>query len=80
MCNGELTKSSYKVRDHWHITGKYRGAAHTQCNVNYYTNRYLPVVFHKLKGYDSHISLKEAFQICGTDKQYYCYTQFNGEI
>ena len=31
-------------------------------------NIYLPIVFHNLKGYDSHIILKEAFEICGTDK------------
>jgi hypothetical protein len=68
ICNGEFTKSNYKVRDHCHRTGKYRGAAHTRCNINYYNNRFLPVVFHNLRGYDSHLILKEAFEICGTDK------------
>ena len=66
--NCEFTKSNYKVRDHCHITGNYRGAAHTRCNINQYNNRFIPVVFHNLKGYDSHIMLKEAFEICGTDK------------
>ena len=36
VCNGELTKTTYKVRDHCHRTGNYRGAAHTTCNINYY--------------------------------------------
>ena len=57
ICQGEFTKPNYKVRDNCHITGKYRGAAHTRCNINYYNNRYLSVVFHNLKGYDSHLSL-----------------------
>jgi hypothetical protein len=68
ICNGEFTNSNYKVRDHCHRTGKYRGAAHTRCNIKYFNNRYLPVVFHNLRGYDSHIILKEAFEICGADK------------
>jgi hypothetical protein len=68
ICNGEFTKSNYKSRDHCDRTGEYRGAAHTRCNITYYNNRYLPVVFHNLRGYDSHMILKEAFEICGTDK------------
>ena len=63
-----FTKTNYRVRDHCHRTGKYRGPAHTRCNINYYNNKYVPEVFHNLRGYDSHISLKEAFELCGTDK------------
>ena len=67
VCNGEFTKTNYKVRDHCHRTGKCRGAAHVRCDMNCYNKRYLPAVFHKLRGYDSHTILKEAFGICGTD-------------
>ena len=56
-------KKNYKVRGHSHIDGKYRGAAHRKCNLDYYANRFLPVVFHNLKGYDSHVILKNAFNI-----------------
>ena len=48
-----------KVRDHCHVTGKYRGAAHTICNLNFKLTDKIPVVFHNLKGYDSHFIMQE---------------------
>ena len=33
ICNEELNTD--KVRDHCHITGKFRGAAHNQCNLKF---------------------------------------------
>ena len=49
---------SDRVRDHCHLTGKYRGAAHSDCNLNYkFTNR-IPVVLHNLRGYDSHLIMQ----------------------
>src|SRR5690606_16537894 len=53
-----------KVRDHDHLNGKYRGPAHQKCNLNYsYLNAartkcIVPVGFHNLKGYDSHLIMK----------------------
>ena len=48
-----------KVRDHCHITGKYRGSCHWSCNINLKVSKKLPVIFHNLKGYDSHLIFKE---------------------
>ena len=48
-----------KVRDHCHVTGKYRGAAHSICNLNFKLTDKIPVVFHNLKGYDSHFIMQE---------------------
>ncbi len=55
---GAFTESNNQVRDHCHRTGNYRGAAHNACNINYFSNRYLPIVFHNLRGYDSHLIIK----------------------
>jgi Recombination endonuclease VII len=38
------TTDSITVRDHCHITGKYRGAAHQSCNLNYKQPTFYPVI------------------------------------
>ena len=48
-----------KVRDHWHITGKFRGAAHWNCNKNLQLTKKIPVIFHNLGGYDNHLIFYE---------------------
>ena len=59
MCKGEFNDDkNYKVRDHCHFTGRYRGAAHNKCNLNYRKPNFTPVVFHNLSGYDSHLFIK----------------------
>ena len=47
-----------KVKDHCHFTGRYRGAAHNKCNLNYRKPNFTPMVFHNLSGYDSHLFTK----------------------
>ena len=48
-----------KVRDHCHINGKFRGAANWDCNINFQLTKKIPVIFHNLKGYDSHLIFSE---------------------
>ena len=48
-----------KVRDHCHITGKYRGANHWNCNINLKISKKIFVLFHNLRGCDSHLIFKE---------------------
>ena len=46
-----IKKSTNKVRDHCHFTVKYRGAAHSSCNLKYKVPRVIPVVFHNGSAY-----------------------------
>ena len=55
---GEELKHNDKVRDHCHYTGRYRGAAHNKCNLNYSKPKDVPVFFHNLSGYDSHLFIR----------------------
>ena len=56
----EIDDDNYiKVRDHCHLTGKFRGAAHNKCNLAYRIPTFYPVLFHNLTGYDSHLFIKK---------------------
>ena len=47
-----------KCRDHCHITGKYCGAACDKCNLRMRVPKFVPILFHNLEGYDSHLFVK----------------------
>ena len=57
ICQKEFG-SEKKVRDHCHFTGKYRGAAHVKCNLQFKKPKFTPVIFHNLSGYDAHLFVK----------------------
>jgi hypothetical protein len=63
ICNKELGKD--RVRDHCHVTGKIRGEAHNDCNINYKFMGRIPLVFHNLRGYDSHVIMQAIGTIQG---------------
>ena len=56
ICYEELGKD--RVRDHCHLSGKSRDAAHEVCNLKCKDPTFFPVVFHNLSGYDSQIFIK----------------------
>ena len=58
ICQKEFGEREKKVRDHCHFTGKYRGAAHNKCNLQFKTPNFTPVIFHNLSGYDAHLFVK----------------------
>ena len=51
-------KEMKKATDHCHYTGKYRGAAHSKCNLNYKIVKEIPVLFHNGSVYDYHFIIK----------------------
>lgn len=75
ICNDLLFDD--KVMDHDHITSQYRGAAHSHCNLMFRVCPFVPVIFHNLAGYDSHLFITElakyegAFKIIPKTKEKY---------
>ena len=47
------------MTDHCHLSGKFRGAAHWDCNINFQLTKKVSVIFHNLRGYDSHLIFAE---------------------
>ena len=71
-----------KVRDHCHLTGRYRGAAHGKCNLAYKLPDFYPVIFHNLSGYDTHMFIKDLAETPGeidciskTEERYISFTK-----
>ena len=59
ICDKLFDAGEEKVRDHCHVTGKYRNADHFGCNTNFKLSKKIPVLLHNLRGYDSHLIIKE---------------------
>ena len=51
-------KNKKKVRDHYHHTKKFRGAAHSECNSGYNSSKEIPVIIHNA-GYDTHFIINQ---------------------
>ena len=60
MLDGE-GEATHNVRDHDHLTGKYRGAAHNKCNLNCKkkSSSFVPIFFHNFSGYDCLLIFEE---------------------
>ena len=66
ICSNKYTEKDLHVRDHCHITGKFRGLAHQECNLKLKIEPEginIPVVFHNLRGYDSHFIMQQIGEI-----------------
>lgn len=61
ICDRPFDGFDVKVKDHDHLSGGYRGAAHSICNLNYKIPKFIPVFFHNLN-YDSHLFVKKLAQ------------------
>ena len=73
LCYDENEKSEFKlyhkVRDHCHYAGKYRGAAHSICNLKYKVPKEISVVIHNA-GFDTHFIIKQLAE--EFDSQFEC--------
>ena len=66
ICGEKYTDKDVRVRDHCHITGKFRGSAHQECNLKLRIKPEdikIPVIFHNLRGYDSHFIMHQLGEI-----------------
>ena len=54
-----MIKTRKKVRDHCHYTRKFRGAAHSVCNLRYKVPKEISIVFHNCSTYDYHFIIKK---------------------
>lgn len=70
ICDQQYKYGDIRVRDHCHVTGKYRGSAHQDCNLKLRLNPNtvkIPVIFHNLRGgggrCDAHFIMQEIGKI-----------------
>ena len=78
ICGEKYVEKDVRVRDHCHITGKFRGSAHQECNLKLRIkpeNIKIPVIFHNLRGYDSHFIMQQIGEIA----KKHAYTNKKGE-
>ena len=78
ICGEKYTDKDVRVRDHCHFTGKFRGSAHQECNLKLRIKPEdikIPVIFHNLRGYDSHFIMQQIGEIANK----HGYTNKKGE-
>ena len=66
ICDKEYTDKNVRVRDQCHITGKFRGSTHPECNLKLRIKPEdikIPVIFHNLRGYGSHFIMQQIGEI-----------------
>ena len=81
ICDNAYVDGDVKVRDHSHVSGKFRGSAHWDCNIKVKLNHKFPIVFHYLKKYNSHHIMQEQgkfnFEIIVIPNELEKYISFN---
>ena len=78
ICDEPYKDKDIRVRDHCHITSKFRGSAHQDCNLKLQIKPEtikIPAIFHNLRGYDSHFIMQEIGKIA----KEHTYTNKKGE-
>ena len=78
ICGEKYTDKDVRVRNHCHITGNFRDSAHQECNLKLRIKPEdikIPVIFHNLRGYDSHFIMQKIGEIA----KKHAYTNKKGE-
>ena len=69
ICGCKFKPEDKTCRDHCHFTGKYRGCAHDDCNLQFSMRFYqIPVFLHNLKNYDAHLIIEKAHKLADETK------------
>ena len=55
ICGNLIDDDDEKVRNHGHVTAKFRAAAHWDCNISLELTKKVLAIFYNLRGYDSHL-------------------------
>ena len=66
ICGEKYTDKDVRVRDHCHVAERFRGSAHQECNLKLrikLEDIKIPVIFHNLRGYDSHFIMQQIGEI-----------------
>ena len=63
ICKKLIDNDEEKVIDHCHVTGKFRGADHWDCNIIFQLTKKVPVIFHNLRGYDRSFNELHKFDV-----------------
>ena len=56
--DGENYKNRKKFKDHCHYTGKFRWAAHSECNLSYNVQKDIPIITYNVS-YDTHFIINQ---------------------
>jgi hypothetical protein len=59
LCKSAFTHLNYKVKDHDHLSGKFRQTLCNSCNMNLRTPKFVPCFLHNLSNYDAHFIVRE---------------------
>ena len=59
ICKNLVDYDNEKIRDHCHVTGKFRGAAHWSCNINLQLTKKVPVISCNLRSYDNYLIFRK---------------------
>lgn len=83
----DFTQPKARVADHYHIEfphtkptednkpGRLRGAAHRDCNEKFHRKFRVPVVFHNLKNFDSHLIIQNIAPFVENPRDFNCIPQ-----